>query len=209
VADSPIELKFTIGKDFAELSKRLRTADKTLRKELNKQIRDATKPVVADLKSAVMAIDSRVDNSGVGKTRVGGGGALARAAKAFDATKASRSVGEARAKGLAKSVEDTRAGRHGLRATIARAIQTKITTSGFRTGVRIRVDGTKLPEDQRTLPQALDAEGGWRHPVFGNREVWVDQFGKPWFASTIRKHAAAVRAKVAQAVKDTAEKLEM
>lgn len=183
MADPPIDVKIQLGKGFADLNKKLKGAEKSLRTELNKAIRDSTKPAVADLKAAVMAIDSKV----TGKSGVGSG-------------EVSRAI-------HAGSGKIQRKRSHGLRATIARSIQTKITTSGSRTGVRIRIDGTKLPADQQKLPKALDSANGWRHPVFGNKSVWVTQKGQPWWAVTVNKHRDDIRAKIRAAIDSTVSKL--
>lgn len=96
---------------------------------------------------------------------------------------------------------------HGLRASIARAIQVKIRISGFRTGVSIRVDGTKLPASQRTLPKKLDSPRGWRHPVFGG-PAWVQQYGKPWWRPTIEPSIPRVRNGIHEAVDKYLDKLQ-
>lgn len=79
----------------------------------------------------------------------------------------------------------------GLRARTAGAVETKVT----RRGVRIQVSAKKFGAYGRTLPKYLDAElisfKQHRHPVFGNRDVWVEQRGQPYFFVTIR-HAEAV-----------------
>lgn len=184
MASSGIDLRITGGESFAALSKRLKgPAQKTLRLEMNKAIREAAKPMVADLKAAVMAVDSKVDGkAGLGSAEV---------ARAMHAG--------------SRKVEAKKS--HGLRATIARSIQLKITASGPRTGVRIRVDGTKLPEDERKLPMDLDNPKGWRHPVFGNRDKWVTQHGRPWWDVTILKHKETVRSRILDAMKSTADKI--
>jgi hypothetical protein len=94
----------------------------------------------------------------------------------------------------------------GLRASIAQATGAQVATTGKNVGVKIRVKVSKLPPDQVTLPWALDSPTGWRHPVFGN-DVWVKQVGRPWFASTIRKHQAAAQAQIGLAMDATAAKI--
>lgn len=149
--------------DLVRASRALKAAGRgDLRKLMNKEIREQTKPVVTDLRRAVQSIDSRVTKEG----------------------------------GAAKARREHRKGRgraHGLRASIARAIQVKIRVSGIKTGVSIRVDTAKLPPDQKSLPKKLDSPRGWRHPVFGNRSSWVHQYGRPWWAATIEPSVPRVR----------------
>lgn len=86
----------------------------------------------------------------------------------------------------------------GLREMIARRVRVKVRLTGRSPGVRItvgKVDGTNLPR--------LINRGSWRHPVFGNRDVWVTQTGsRGWFSRTIvlgaRRVGRDVRAAMAR-----------
>lgn len=78
----------------------------------------------------------------------------------------------------------------GLRARMSRATRLEVKTTGRSAGVAIRVDGRKMPSGQKRLPALMEGEGvqrgrrvdtRWRHPVFGNREVWVQQASHPYF----------------------------
>jgi hypothetical protein len=184
VADGGIDIKVS-SQAFTDLAAKLKgPASKTLRANLQKQIRLATAPVLADLKQAAMDISTKADSP----TRTSlGSGNTARAMHA-----GSRKI---------QSKRD-----HGLRATIARAIQLKITLNGPRTGVRLRVDTTQLPAEQGKLPGYLDSGQGWRHPIFGT-DVWVTQKGKPWWGVTIDKHVDEIRQRISAAVKDTTDQL--
>ena len=97
----------------------------------------------------------------------------------------------------------------GLRATVAAGLQTKITNSGPRQGVRIRVDTTRLGHGGGSLPALLDGQRPWRHPVFGHRDVWVQQTPSPtgWFTRPTRAATPTVRAAVLKAMNDTNDKL--
>lgn len=101
---------------------------------------------------------------------------------------------------------DGRAGRDaGLRETIARAIRISVRTTGSP-GARIWIDRSRLPADQRSLPNRLD-EGRWRHPVFGNRRRWTTQYAQPWWGVTIRRHEPRMRAEVARVIDDISRSL--
>lgn len=154
--------------------------NKTLRLELAKQIRLEAVPVVAELKAAVMSIDSKVEG------QLAGG--------AIDRAKAAGS-------GKSQAKKD-----HGLRATIARSIGVVVRLTANQPGVRIRVDVSKLPADQKNLPQALN-KAKFRHPVYGE-DVWVDQTGKAgWWDRTIDKHRDGFRSACLRAMKATVDKL--
>ena len=65
-------------------------------------------------------------------------------------------------------------GSTGLRNRVAGAITTKITASG----IKIEVDGKKVDARYGTaLVLGLNGMAKLRHPVFGNRNAWVQQRG--------------------------------
>lgn len=67
----------------------------------------------------------------------------------------------------------------GLRGRIAAGVGITVQSRG----VRIT---TSMPAGQEELPRGEDnGLRGWRHPVFGNRDVWVSQHGGSWFKNTI------------------------
>lgn len=170
-------------KEYRQLAKDLRKAGKSdLRKALRKKITEAGRPVVDDVKAAVrdLPVTSR------------GGGRKART---------TYNVGRATTE-RAKSSAARRAA--GLRATVASATKLQVTAKG----VRIVIQSSKLPPDQRTLPRHLDSEKGWRHPVFGDRDVWVHQKGRPYFAVTIKRRAPAFRRAVLEAMEQIRNQLD-
>lgn len=163
--------------ELKALGRRLKDADKVLRRELRKGIKKAAAPAVRDVQEAARTIPVR-------GTRGGG----------------------KRDRRLHYTAKRKAKGGHGLRATIARAIRADIKATGHAK-VTIRVFSRYLPADQRNLPRYLDRTKGWRHPVFGDRENWVDQHGQPWFASTLVQHGPAVRREVLAAMKTVADKI--
>lgn len=179
-----LSLAATNVQAYRDLSKRLRTAGargKGLRANLRKQIVEAGKPAVEEVKQAVLAIPI---------TSHGGGGAQRRSYNVGRAT-------TARAKKSA-SRRNTQ-----LRSTIASATRMQITAKG----IRIVVNSSKLPEDQRSLPRHLDSAKGWRHPTFAH-SPWVRQKGKPYFGETIKKHAPDIRRAVVKAMDETIAQIE-
>jgi hypothetical protein len=68
----------------------------------------------------------------------------------------------------------------GLRARVAKGVGVKMAAGG------VNITASMNYKDERNLPAYLDAQSGWRHPVFGNRSVWVSQeTGGSWFRETI------------------------
>jgi hypothetical protein len=79
-----------------------------------------------------------------------------------------------------------------LRAEIARAMRTKISTQRGETMLRIAVPKKPLGNRGR-LPQLMN-RGAWRHPVMGNREVWVDQRSRAgWFDDAMKSVTSQVK----------------
>lgn len=91
----------------------------------------------------------------------------------------------------------------GLRGRVARGVGIQAGV-GRGLGVRI-VTGMRDPQ-QRKLPEYLDDKRGWRHPVYGNRHVWVHQStGGSWFRETIAEHRPQIERDVTQVLDDAAE----
>lgn len=180
-APGGVDITVTAGPEFAAVAKRLKDEGaKALQKSMNKRIKAAADPVLKDLQKAVRNVTVRSAR---------GGGSRARTA--FSGTPAA-----ARKRG------------GGLRETTARAIQLKIQGSGQSVGVKIRIDGTKLPPDQRGLPKLLDGQRPWRHPVWGNTAVWVTQQGEPWWTPTIERAMPALRTELAKIIDDVIAELD-
>ena len=103
-------------------------------------------------------------------------------------------------------VSSTRGGgkSSGLRARTAAATRISILGSG----IRIRVEGKKVDPRYRSLPFYLDALGKtWRHPVYGNREVWTTQRGQEVFYKTLRGFEPEWRRGVDRAKDETEREL--
>jgi hypothetical protein len=94
-----------------------------------------------------------------------------------------------------------------LRAQVAAATGLEVTLSGDDPRVRVKVSSAKMPAGMRWLPRKLNSDRGWRHPVLGNRHVWVKQVGKEWFEPTGRKHFDDFRREAQQALDRVADKI--
>lgn len=81
----------------------------------------------------------------------------------------------------------------GLRGRMAKATRLEVKTVGKQAGVAIRVDGRKMPSHTKSLPSMVEGKKRWRHPVFGHREVWVNQTPHPYFYNVVRPLGLASR----------------
>lgn len=173
--------------ELVALAKRLKEAgDKKLQRELSRSVRKVTRPIVKDLRSAIKSLP-------VSGSR--GRGSRSRANYDLDRMK------KLTEKNALKAIK-----RAGLRDTIARAIRSEFRTTGRSAGVKISVKGTLIPPDQRVLPKYLDSPKGWRHPVFGNRQNWVRQKGRPWWSVTIQPHADKARREILEGARQVVER---
>lgn len=192
------------GQEFRALAKKIRKAGATdLRKLLRQKISAAGAPVVEDVKQAVRDLQvtsSKVDGKELHRAAAGshGGGAGQRRKERVSRAKASATVSLEKAQGRAQ-----RRGA-GLRETIAAGVRLQVTAKG----VRIIASSDRLPEKQKSLVRRLDSDKGWRHPVFGNRDVWVAERGGPWFGATIKPKAPAFRAAILEAMEEIKTQLD-
>lgn len=78
------------------------------------------------------------------------------------------------------------------------------TSFGRRPGVVLRVNSRRAPHAR---PLENDGRPGTiRHPVYGNREVWVSQPARPFFYRAVEATADQIRDEIADVVTDVAEK---
>jgi hypothetical protein len=96
----------------------------------------------------------------------------------------------------------------GLRQTVARKTRISVRTTGRRAGVSIRALKTGMPREFKNAPKRLNARQGWRHPVFGNRDRWVSQVGKPgWFDDTLTAQRPAIIRAVSRVLEHAANRI--
>ena len=193
------------GADFGAVARALRAADPQLRRDLSRDVRAITTPIVADMRMSVLGLST-----------TGGGSpyAFISAYRQLDA-----SIGEASARRATYRLSKIRGvrtdrqierefGRSGLRAAIAQATRAVQQDRGNSVGVRVYVNSTYLPPDQRKLPRHMN-RGQWRHPVFGNKNVWVTQTVSPegWFSNVAHRHRADAYARFNATVEHHARRL--
>lgn len=92
----------------------------------------------------------------------------------------------------------SRTGDGSLRAAMSRAVRVEVKTTGRQAGVAIRVDGRKMPAHMKSLPSMVEGKKRWRHPVFGNRDVWVQQPSHPYFYKVVGPAGAESRRAVSR-----------
>lgn len=94
----------------------------------------------------------------------------------------------------------------GLRGRMAKATKLEVRTVGKDAGVRIRVDGRKMPDKQKALQSYMEGvKPRWRHPVFGNTDVWVQQKPQPYFFRTVEPLGARTQIRVIKAIDKVAK----
>lgn len=163
---------------FRSLSRQLKEAGRgDLRKELRAAIQREGAPVVAALRAATMGVDVKVDY--------------------VTGVRDDILAGRSRPDRLPEST--------GLRARTAAAISTQVLASG----IRFRVNGRRIdPQYGDSLARYLIAgKKRWRHPIMGNRNVWVGQSGQDVWFDTMRPHLRRFRRAVQSVMDDTAKKI--
>jgi hypothetical protein len=90
----------------------------------------------------------------------------------------------------------------GLRGALSKATRLEVKTTGRQAGVAIRVDGRKMPAHMKSLPSMVEGKKRWRHPVFGNRNNWVNQPSEPYFYRVVRAAGPAARRAVGRVLDD-------
>jgi hypothetical protein len=200
--------------ELRRLAVKLRQADVKIRRDLGAALRPSVKTITGEIQNAVRSAPS------TGRGR-GGAGDKRRAARTLARTKhisdyqareialkTGRTTADVKAEHRAKQAVKADAGA-GLRESIARAVSGGISTSSARTGVSVtwKAAAAKMPNKQRNLPKGFNSAKGWRHPVFGNREVWVAQKGAPFFDAVINKHREELGQKIVEGMRKAADSI--
>jgi hypothetical protein len=93
-----------------------------------------------------------------------------------------------------------------LRETIAAAIRISVRT-GSNPGATVWIDKSRMPPDYESIPGQLN-KGRLRHPVFGNKRRWVNQYASPpWWDQTVRSHRPRMESEVARVLDDVRRRL--
>lgn len=177
-------------RQLRELSKQLRAGGESeILKELRKAVRDAGKPVVEEVRNAWRTMSIRGDQKSLGvfaPTR--GGGRKQRiehATQRMSLRTAQRKYG-------------------GLRESVASATRLR----NLSRGVTIEVDRSRFPAGWTNIAQDLESRRGWRHPVFGDKNTWVSEYGGPTFYPTCRRNQQTFHEAITSAMEAAKRKLE-
>lgn len=79
-----------------------------------------------------------------------------------------------------------------------------ISLSVTKNGVKIRVSLSKAPHARAYEGMSSDRVGNFRHPVFGDEDVWVSQRERPFLMPAVGHNQAAVDPAIRQVVESTA-----
>jgi hypothetical protein len=95
----------------------------------------------------------------------------------------------------------------GLRASLANATISDINPTKKGAILKIRVSTTKFMSASgrpRTIPYYMEGrrKKSWRHPVFGNRDNWVEQTPHPFLGVTVLPHKMKFADEVTKALDD-------
>lgn len=92
-------------------------------------------------------------------------------------------------------------GSTGLRQRLKKAVTLRVRTTGKNAQVSILMSTAKMPAGQKSLPAMMEGTKRFRHPVFGNEDVWVAQESHAFFFPVVRKLGPASRVAAAAVVK--------
>ena len=183
--------------EFRRAATALRGADKTVMSEVGRSMRAVAKPIVGEIRAEVRSSK----------------GTSHRGVRASEVERQLHALGRAGRRGVrlterqVASLQKRLAKVTGLRDSIAAASGSSVAAGDRKVELAFKVRASQLPPSQRKLPRRWDAEGGWKHPVYGNRNVWVRQVGHPYFRKTIYRNRDDVAAGVVTAMSAAAEKI--
>jgi hypothetical protein len=95
-----------------------------------------------------------------------------------------------------------------LRTSIAKKIRPEVKLGGRWSGARVKAFKTKNIRGFPNAPKRTNRASGWRHPVWGNRDNWVQQRGKiEWFDRSFTGRERIYNEAVGQAMEDMARRI--
>jgi hypothetical protein len=95
-----------------------------------------------------------------------------------------------------------------LKSSIARKIRPEARISGKFPGAKIKAFKTPALRGFANAAKRTNRASGWRHPVYGNREVWIQQTGKvKWFDHAFEGRRNAYEHAVKSALADMVNRI--
>ena len=180
--------------EFSRLMNELKGFDKKLSNGIRKELREAGKP-------AVKAVREKVK-----EPPPSGGRSTSRISRTVKRRKSSKGVdfdGETITERWTEEEQE----RTNVRSEIARGVAVRTSTAASGGSIKIVASSKHLPEDRKPMARLYNKEKGWRHPTFGNRNVWHHQRGNPYFDEVLNAHADKFREAVLTAMRKAAEAL--
>jgi hypothetical protein len=90
----------------------------------------------------------------------------------------------------------------GLRARLAAGVV------GDVVGQTAHISATAVDPTEQGLPRGMDSGlAGWRHPVYGNRDVWVHQRGYSWFREPLSEEQDSIERKLSNVLEQMADNI--
>lgn len=107
---------------------------------------------------------------------------------------------------VGKTVRDTAAGNASWSSRIPAALRVRVnlTTGSKRMGITVYAMSGRAPHAR---PYEGVISDPFRHPVYGNRDVWVPQAARPFLFPAARQHAAEVERTVNESVTEALSRL--
>lgn len=101
----------------------------------------------------------------------------------------------------------------GFRASLAAATKADFNGTGRGAVLHVRVSTSRflaVSGRPRTLPFYMEGrrKREWRHPVFGNKDVWVGQKPKPYLGEIVARNKPAFALAVENAVNDVVKEIQ-
>lgn len=152
------------SRDLRRFAESVQGLEKDVKRDLNKRIRTVAEPIAREVRNAALGLPTGTEG------------------KRQRLSKKRLEAGQ----------------RMGLRAGLAAATEVRQRSNARNPGVRIVVSRSQFAKQTgkaATLPRYVEGlrRGPWRHPLFGNREVWFTQRRKPFLLRTVLPHKNQVR----------------
>lgn len=98
-----------------------------------------------------------------------------------------------------------------LRRLLARSVTLQVRPTGRRAGVSVFMNPRRMPDGTKSLASYFEGTPRYsrlRHPVMGNRQVWVNQRAHPYFSRTVGASQAQAKAAMDRVVEATIREVE-
>lgn len=100
-------------------------------------------------------------------------------------------------------------GSKGLRAPIARAVETKISVQGSGPRAEIKINESRVPPRiRRVVKYVVGYASRWRHPIMGNRSRWAGQNAPNVWRKVVPPRLRRFNEEIEQAVERVSRRLE-